>query len=209
MTNAEQVQTLAVVLDALMASPPQLEVAEMLYRSIPGNETAPLPAPSQLEDAIHLRKAITDRAARMIESDERSDPGDNFASQHASGLAQQRDRIQADILEHGGTAEFPGLFHKNDGARVAAKIISNQWGRSWMVCDRDSGRATGVYYPAGKSGPRTKLGKAGLEERTERAPAKAIIDGHGKGLSGTAWVAVVRTDGGWPGAPAWRQKEER
>lgn len=40
--------------------------------------------------------------------------------------------------------------------------------------------------------------KHGFSQRRELAPAVARIDGKGYGLSGSAWVATHRTDGGYP-----------
>lgn len=205
MTNADRLQALSAVFDALSAATPRVADAELIYREIPGCEDCPLPTPAQLEKAIHLREAVRQADIRRAESDARSDAGDNFLSQWASGLSSSLDCRKIELAEQGGTAVFTGLFVKATGARVPAKQIETQWGWSWMVCDPTTGRATGVFYPAGKSGPRTKLGKAGLEERDERAPATAVMKGSGTGLSGQAWVATVRTDGGWPGAPEFRR----
>ncbi len=201
MTNIDRIEALSAVFDALSANPPRLMEAEVIYRTIPGCEDCPLPTVAHLETAIHLRKAVRDAAERRAESDARSDAGDNFLSQWANGLTSQLDNLKIEIAEQGGTASFDGLFVKATGARVPAKQIETHWGTSWMVCDPVTGRATGVFYPAGKNGPRTKLGKAGLEEREERAPARAYMAGSGRGTGGQAWAAINRTDGGWPGAP--------
>lgn len=200
MTNDERIETLAAVFDALSAHPPRVDAADLIYRTIPGCESCPLPTAADLERAIHLRQQVRDAMLRAAESNERSDGGDNFLSQWANGLSQQLDNRKIEIAEQGGTALFDGLFVKATGERVPARQIETQWGTSWMICDATTGRATGVFYPAGKKTARSKMAKAGLEEREERAPAKAIMAGSGTGTSGSAWVSVIRTDGGWPGS---------
>ncbi len=158
----------------------------------------PDPTPEQLAEATRLRARAGQSHARREESFERCDT-DGFLSQWAHGLSADRCAAQAEVLEHGGHAQFVGLFEVATGRRVPARIISTEFGPRWMVCDPSTGRATGVFYPTGSRSRKQKA--AGLEERREWAAAEAKIVGRGTGLSGSAWVEVVRTDGGWPGAP--------
>ena len=177
--------------------------------------THPAPTAEQLAKAEQLRKAAADSRRAAEDSFQRCDT-DGFLSQWASNLTAQEHAAQAEILEHGGCAKFLGLFDSVTGERVPAKIISGDYGARWMLCDATTGKALGIFYSVGRVGdnglpvnsPRTKLAKAGLEERIEWAPAVAKVVGHGRGLSGSAWVATLRTDGGWPGAPQWRVVED-
>lgn len=179
------------------------------------NTNHPAPTTEQLAEAAALRtQAAADRAKRE-ESHDRCDT-DGFLSQWAHGLTAQENATKADVLEHGGCALFVGLYRTATGERVAAKLISGNWGARWMVCDATTGRATGEFYALGETdenlepvnSKRTKLVKAGYEERREWAPAIVKCCSSGRGLSGTAWIATLRSDGGWPGAPEWRRVED-
>jgi len=158
----------------------------------------PTPSAEQLASAQKLRTDAESRYAAREESFQRCDT-DGFLSQWAHDLSGQRASAQATILEHGGVSEFVGLFRVATDERLPAKIINNQYGTAWMICDPTTGRATGEFYPTGARSRKQR--KAGLEERMELATAEARIVGQGRGLSGSAWVQVVRTDGGWPGCP--------
>jgi hypothetical protein len=117
---------------------------------------------------------------------------DGFLSQWASGLTAQLKRRQAEILEAGGVAEFPALFTL-DGERVNARLIDTRYGRAWAMMD-DGGAFTGEFVSAFPKREST-MTKKGYREGTEVAPARAVMQGQGTGLSGTAWVAVIRVDG--------------
>lgn len=154
--------------------------------------------PERLRDEA----AEHDRAAE--ESFQRCDT-DGFLTQWAHGINADIKRRQAEIEENGGRWTFPGLFDRETGQRVRAKIVhvadrySYVEGATrplWLVLGpRDEAL---LWLPAYRTSKRSKLWQAGFEERDEEAPARAEIQGRGRGLSGTAWVAVVRTDGGYP-----------
>lgn len=147
-------------------------------------------APAQ-DRAQQLRDEADQAETRRAESWERSDT-DGFVSQWASGITAQEKRAQADIIDNGGTAEFPGLFV--DGVRVKAKIIPTKFGVCWALLD-EAGSITGFQGRGERS-----LKKNGYEERDETAPAWATIQGSGTGLAGAASCRVVtyRTDDGYP-----------
>ncbi len=119
---------------------------------------------------------------------------DGFLSQWASGLTAQLKNAQANILEAGGTHCFWGLYFQ--GQRVAAKQIEGQFGVVWILRDDEAAKFGRKFIPVsyGKSRVQKKLGLVELEET---APARADIKGRGYGLSGTAWVAVLRTGDEW------------
>lgn len=156
-------------------------------------------------DAETLRKAANDASRRRQESEDRSDT-DGFLSQYCNSLSSQLYTRQAEIVEAGGVANFPGLFNAA-GERVRAKLCVrerafdpvNPWksGTSvyWMILDAN-GKNTRQYFPHGKNSRKQKA--AGLHEAMEQAPAMAVIESSGRGLSGTAWVAVKRKDKGYP-----------
>jgi hypothetical protein len=129
---------------------------------------------------------------------------DGFLSQWASGLHSSLYSRLAELAENNWTAEFPALFYKDTNERVPAKIISvpdkfsyNGVMKSlWAIIDPTTGKFTGQFLPTGKNSRKQK--SAGFYEGTEIAPAYAKIDGRGRGLSGSAWVAVYRTDAGYP-----------
>lgn len=157
-----------------------------------------LPSPCEAT----LLRAEADRQDQAAEESFQRCDTDGFLSQWALGLGAQRDRLQADILEDGGVAEFPALFDLQ-GNRVRAKLITVpdkfNYGRPkrvWAFCDLQD-KLTGKFinpFPKRAS----TMEKKGYREGTETAPAKADIVGYGRGLSGHAWVATVRTDKGYP-----------
>lgn len=156
-------------------------------------------------EADRLREQAAQHERDRQDSWERSDT-DGFLSQWASGLNAQLDRRKADILDADGMSTFRGLFDRETGQRVRARIIEVADRYSfvegatkplWLVLDSND---EAVYWlPAYKGdSKRSKLWKLGFEERDEEAPAAAKIAGRGRGLSGSAWVTTYRTDGGMP-----------
>jgi len=131
-----------------------------------------------------------------IDSFDRCDT-DGFLSQWASGLTAQKHRMQADIIDNGGVSEFRGLFDRETGERIAAKLIDGQYGLCWAFCDEE-GQFTGRFLGDSKGTKQSRMYREGFEVQYEMAPAKADIRGSGRGLSGSAWACVVRTDGGFP-----------
>lgn len=148
-----------------------------------------------------LRAEASERIRLAEESWERSDT-DGFLSQWALSITARKLQLQAEINEAGGKAEFWGLYTK-DGRRVKAKEIKvaayhrNGAVDKWCIFTAGGGR---IYAPLnyGKGSKRSKVAQLGLVERREMAPAEAFIDGHGRGLSGSAWASYKRTDGGFP-----------
>lgn len=142
-----------------------------------------------------------EREAR--ESFERSDT-DGFASQHASGLAAERLRLQAAIDVAGGTHEFPALFD-TEGNLVPAKRVDTKYGTAWAVLsdpNDPSSEATAWVNEskADKSATRKKnLAKKGYVMGTVRARAAVHTYSSGKGFSGLHSVQhyIGRSDGGF------------
>lgn len=155
----------------------------------------------ETKTAAELRELAAECQRQRAESWERSDT-DGFLSQWASGLSAQLYHRQAEIVEQGGQAEFPGLFRQDTGERVPARVITvyNKFKHCqetrWAVFDPSTGRFTGEFYPTGANSRKQRA--AGLVELQEWAPARAVITGTGRGLSGSAWVSVERKDGGCP-----------
>jgi hypothetical protein len=137
---------------------------------------------------------------RAAESFERCDT-DGFLSQWADGLTARLRRAQADLAEAGGTHVFPALFD-TEGNLVAAKPVDGQWSSGWGILAADDpwSRFVGYFNPSRARDPKRRQAAdaaKGYQVGKVRAPAKAVMDGQGHGLSGTAWVAVKRTDGGF------------
>ena len=155
-------------------------------------------ATTQTPEALRQEARRQDSLAE--ESFQRCDT-DGFLTQWAHGLTAEKCRLQAQIEENGGVWEFPALFDL-EGNRVRAKLISTydrfRYGYRdvWAFCD-EIGRFTGQFLNAFPKREST-MAKKGYREGREDAPAKADIRGNGYGLSGTAWVAAVRKDGGYP-----------
>ena len=152
----------------------------------------------QTPDELRQEAREMDDAAE--ESFQRCDT-DGFLSQWALGISAQKLRLQAQIEENGGMWEFPALFDL-EGNRVRAKLIRTydrfRYGyRSvWAFCDKQ-GQFVGQFINAFPKRESTMV-KKGYREGRELAPARADIRGSGYGLSGTAWVAAVRKDSGYP-----------
>lgn len=134
-----------------------------------------------------LRAQAVALDAEAAASFERCDT-DGFLSQWGNGLMAQQRRMEADLLEAGGTYEFPALFDL-DGNWVPAKLIDGQYGTSWMILDTN-GRRTGQYVAAFPVRRSTIVRKGFLEGYVTR-PAK--IDMRGNNLC-TVRPVHVATD---------------
>ncbi len=142
--------------------------------------------------------AAADKEA--YDSFERCDT-DGFLSQWAMGLSAQKHRLAAEIAENGGRRDFPALFDL-EGKLVPAKLVNTRYGETWAVLDGDDPHGDVAKW-VGRSraesieGRVRAMEKKGYREGRVMARAKADIVGTGHGLSGTAWVAPVRIDGGF------------
>jgi hypothetical protein len=130
---------------------------------------------------------------------------DGFLSQWASGISSNLNQTLAELADAGWVSSFPGLFNAKTGERVPAKIIQVRdryrgFGKSfrsvWAIVDPKTDKFTGIFLPVGENSRKQK--QLGFVEKQEMAPAYAKITGSGYGLSGSAWVIVYRTDGGYP-----------
>jgi hypothetical protein len=178
------------------------------YNNCPIVNGYPSPTAEQLAEADRLDGKAGDCYDRAEESFQRCDT-DGFVTQYFTQKTGQENARRAEVLRQGGYDLFPALFERTadnkPGRRIRAKLINNQWGSSWAICDRN-GKFTGKFFPAfktipgenGKYSTRSNAWKAGLIEAYEYAPARVFMDGRGTGLSGTCWVASKRTDGGYP-----------
>jgi len=145
--------------------------------------------------AEQLREAAQASRQRAEDSFQRCDT-DGFLSQWASGLtAQQFDR-QAEIAERNGRWNFPVLIEHASGRVVSRKLLPGRWHNGiwlrevWTLHPDDRAKFARGTIPSGSN---SRVQKAlGLVEGTELAPAVAVVTGSGTGLSGNAWVAVVR-----------------
>jgi hypothetical protein len=149
--------------------------------------------------ADELRQKANDAEQARQDSWERSDT-DGFLSQWAHGINAELYRTRADIADAGGVADFVGLYEGD--RRVLAKMITvadryAPWksNRVWLVNDADPVAAKRKFIPTGmKSRVQKQLG---LCERKEVDFADARLEGRGKGLSGSCWVAVFRKGDEW------------
>ena len=157
--------------------------------------------------AQECERQAAEYAARREKSFDRCDT-DGFLSQWADGIHANKMRLQAEIERNGGKASFPALFDL-EGNRVPAKLITvadrfRGYGTRnvWAIVDPETGKFTGKFVNPSTGGKRSiaNLEAKGYREGREMAPAKADIIGTGRGLSGSAWAATVRTDRGWPEA---------
>lgn len=156
---------------------------------------------SKLTPTEYREKAAeADRAA--AESFDRCDT-DGFLSQWANTITAQQHRLNADIVEQGGRSAFPALFDL-DGNLVAAKFIPTRYGTAWglLASDDPDAAITGWVNRSKAQDPARRaatLAQKGYTEGTVLAFARAKVCGSGTGLAGAAnaYVAAVRTDGGF------------
>ncbi len=150
-------------------------------------------APINLTADEH-RAAAAENVARAEESFARSDT-DGFVTQWASGLTAQLHRRQAEIEDNGGKAYF-WVVVDEDGSYVPSRLIDTRYGEKVAIfaTQEDAERRGGRVIKWIK---RSALKRHGLRWGAFLAPAQAYMDGRGYGLSGTAWVAVRRADGGF------------
>jgi hypothetical protein len=150
--------------------------------------------------ATELRNMASESRQKAEESFDRCDT-DGFLSQWALGIGAQKNEMQATILDNDGKSNFPALFNLQ-GQRVRAKLIRTNppwapWTTNdcWAICN-ESGKFIKFIsaFPVRES----TMANKGYKEGFEDAPAKAVIQGSGYGLSGNAWAAVIRTDAGYP-----------
>lgn len=165
--------------------------------------------------AAELRASAAADSAAREESFERCDT-DGFLSQWAHGINSSLKLEQARILEAGGKDEFPALFLPT-GERVKAKVIDSQYGRCWAIVAANGRYSRFVslapYWEeitddmtdemkanVKKNNKRRERWekKHGFKQGVEMAPAIGRLEGRGRGLSGTCFVVVERTDDGYP-----------
>lgn len=153
-----------------------------------------------------LRAEAAAADAEAAASFERCDT-DGFVSQWASGLTAQQRRMEADLADNGGLAEFPQLTTL-DGTPVPAKLVNTRYGTKFVVFAKASDvtdyNALVLAWIDPFVQPKT-LAKKGYALVHVLAPAKVVMHGNGgRGLSGATSVRpiLVRTDGGFdPAAP--------
>lgn len=152
----------------------------------------PRPNEDQLAKISELEAAAARHSRERSDSQERSDT-DGFLSQWASGLSAELARREIELLRNGGFHEFPVLVDA-DGNVVADRIFwfTNEYSFAregkWKLSDELSLRAGRKWIPIGKKSRVQK--QLGFREEKRFMPAYAKIAGSGKGLSGSAWVAV-------------------
>lgn len=147
------------------------------------------------EEAAKLRKEAIAHEAKAAESFERCDT-DGFVSQWADGISAQRKRAEADLIENGGMADFPALFHL-DGTVASTHSAYGQWGQYWVLNDAAAERYGKRFYSPSKAMDEKRRdandAKKGFHVGTIRCAARADIVANGTGLAGaaTARVAVL------------------
>lgn len=145
-------------------------------------------------EAQALREKAANEDRKAYESFERCDT-DGALSQWAWGVTAQKDRLQADIIEAGGKAEFPALFDLS-GNLVPAKEIETQFGWSWMLLDERE-KCAGWFNESKARNEETRRknnAKKGYYVGRVRVPAFAKLAG---GNICTVMAIKVRRDGGW------------
>lgn len=159
--------------------------------------------------AAEYRQMVQDARTRRQESIDRNGgdiDSNNCVSTFCHDLNDRLYERKAQLVEAGGVAQFEGLFDRETGERVRAKLIhqpnepwNGRFGDYWMFCDKDD-KPTGRFLSDSAGTKRSKMYREGFEKRMELVPADAKITGTGTGLSGlsTCYVVTYRTDAGYP-----------
>jgi len=139
-----------------------------------------------------LEAEAREATQRAYDSFERSDT-DGCLTQWAAGITADLRRVQARILRDGEKASFCGLYEGD--RRVAARLITTQFGTSWLLRDDEALRFGRKFIPEGDNSRVQKT--LGLHEAMETAPAAAKTASNGTGLSGNVWIETYRTGCKW------------
>lgn len=132
--------------------------------------------PEQLrEEAKRLNQASR-------ESFERSDT-DGFLSQWASDITASKKRLEANLIEAGGVAEFPALFDNKGNLIADAREVHTRYGWAWVHGNSQWFNPSNARTAAKR---RENNAKKGYYEGRVKAKARAEIVGSGTGLSGAA-----------------------
>lgn len=161
---------------------------------------------STIPEAQRLRDEAAAGFKASADSFERCDT-DGFLSQWASDITARLKLRQAEIIEAGGTAEFPALFDATTGERIPAKLIDGRFGLCWAFVDPTTRKFTGEFVGALSRGKKARE-RRGVVEGKEIAPAWAKIDApkgaRGLGGAASAFVRTFRKDDGTGLDPAVR-----
>jgi hypothetical protein len=139
----------------------------------------PEPTMTVAEAAARLREKAADLDRERHASFERCDT-DGALSQWAADINAREARLQADLIERGGLAEFTALFDL-DGNWVRAKRINGRYGDCWMLLDED-GEPTGEFAPF-RPARKATLEKRGYREGKVLRTAKAAVGSNGSLVS--------------------------
>ena len=143
---------------------------------------------NEIKAAEHTKLA-KEALKKVDESWDRSDT-DGFLTQWAGGITANLHQEKARIYRHNGFAAFTGLYEGD--RRVKARIVEGKFGDSWLLDDAEAAKFGRKFIPTGST---SRIQKSlGLSQRREKDLAYATTLGKGYGLSGTAWVACLRTE---------------
>ena len=177
--------------------------AGLWSKFVVGPERMAAPLVDEVAQAEAAKRA---EYAKREESFERCDT-DGFITQWAHGLTAQLHGVAAEVAQNGGYDLQPGLFDRTTGERVPAVLLHGDWGYFWRLCDPTTGKPLkGEGWINDTRGPGGAVAKAGMVVLGEWCKAEAKILSVGTGISGRAWAAAVRTDGGYPGRPGYGSK---
>lgn len=142
--------------------------------------------------AQELREQARRMEQEAVESFERSDT-DGFLSQWASNISASRARLEAALIEDGGMTETTALFLL-DGTLASTHKGEGQYGPYWVLNDEAAerlGRRFLSTSQAAKPEVRSRNNaKKGVAVGRIRVRGEAVIEGRGRGLSGTAWATI-------------------
>ena len=128
---------------------------------------------------------INDRYERINRGE--TDLDDCFVSQRFNELAIQVAKTKLQLLENGGTSEFPCLRDLETGEVVTYTTVNGRYGQCWLV-DEKFRTKFGTFL--GIAARASTYHKKGLEWSTVELPAWVTTKAQGSGMAG-AFSSVV------------------
>jgi len=138
--------------------------------------------------AAKLRAEAAQHDRDAADSFERCDT-DGFLSQWASGLTGQQKRLEASLIENGGTTDIIGPVTV-DGEPVRFRTVDTRYGRKWLVLDDNDDAVAWLDPFAVRMSTYRKKGYT-LGQYQVRGIAKIIGSGTGLASAANCYAAIV------------------
>ena len=141
---------------------------------------------AQLEAEIARNTEILNERYERINRGE-TDIDDCFISERFNKLAIQLAKTKLQLLENGGTSEFPCLRDLNTSEVVTHTLVNGRYGQCWLVEEKFRKKFGTFVGIAARS---STYHKKGLKWSTVELPSWATTKAQGSGMAG-AFNSVV------------------